>query len=116
MAHAVPVLWSPSQVRCSWRMQGSRAPGLLWPRGSLPHRECANRVSKWCLQVKYDAEARALRTAVEQVVTELAVGAGSGPAARRALLPRLPDLAAFLGCRCGSQFWGLIWCIRAGRP
>jgi hypothetical protein len=48
-------------------------------------------------QVKYDAEARALRTAVERVVTELAVGAGSGPAARRALLPRLPDLAAFLG-------------------
>lgn len=66
----------------------------------MPHRECANQVYKWCLQVKYDAEARALRTAVERVVTELAVGAGSGPAARRALLPRLPDLAAFLGRKC----------------
>lgn len=53
------------------------------------------------LQVKYDAEARALRTAVERVVTELAVGSGAGPAARRALLPRLPDLAAFLGRKCG---------------
>lgn len=52
--------------------------------------------------MKYDAEVGALRSAVERLVHELAVGAGSGPAARRALLPRLPDLVCFLGRKCVS--------------
>lgn len=42
----------------------------------------------------------ALRAAVERLVHELAVGAVSGAAARRALLPQLPSLAAFLGRKC----------------
>ena len=48
-------------------------------------------------QVRYEREAEALRRAVERVVHELVVGARSSAGTRRALLARLPALAAFLG-------------------
>lgn len=50
--------------------------------------------------MRYEEEAAALRVAVLKVVNELVVGAKSGAWSRRALLPHLPRLLAFLGRRC----------------
>lgn len=49
------------------------------------------------MQVRYDAELAALRGGVERVVVELVAGAKSTPASRKAILPHMDDLAAFLG-------------------
>ena len=54
-------------------------------------------------QVRYDAEMGVLRRGAERLVHELAVGSRSGAAARRALLPRLHDLAAFFGPKCALE-------------
>lgn len=54
------------------------------------------------LQVRYDAELAALRGGVEQVVVELVVGPRSSPTSRKAILPHMDDLAAFLGRRSVS--------------
>lgn len=51
------------------------------------------------LQVRYDAELAALRSGVERVVVELVVGPKSSAATRKAILPHMDDLAAFLGRR-----------------
>jgi len=51
------------------------------------------------LQVRYDAELAALRSGVERVVVELVVGPKSSAASRKAILPHMDDLAAFLGRR-----------------
>lgn len=50
--------------------------------------------------MRYEEEVGALRVAVLKVVNELVVGAKSGAWSRRALLPHLPLLLAFLGRRC----------------
>ena len=49
--------------------------------------------------MRYDAELAALRGGVEQVVVELVVGPRSSPTSRKAILPHMDDLAAFLGRR-----------------
>lgn len=54
------------------------------------------------LQVRYDAELAALRSGVERVVVELVVGPKSTAASRKAILPHMDDLAAFLGRRSWS--------------
>ena len=51
------------------------------------------------VQVRYDAELAALRSGVERVVVELVVGPKSSAATRKAILPHMDDLAAFLGRR-----------------
>ncbi len=51
--------------------------------------------------MRYEEEADALRVAVLKVVNELVVGARSSAWSRRALLPHLPRLLAFLGRRWG---------------
>ena len=51
------------------------------------------------VQVRYDAELAGLRAGVEQVVVELVVGPRSSPTSRKAILPHMDDLAAFLGRR-----------------
>ena len=51
------------------------------------------------MQVRYDAELAALRSGVERVVVELVVGPKSSAATRKAILPHMDDLAAFLGRR-----------------
>ena len=67
------------------------------------------------LQVRYDAELAALRSGVERVVVELVVGPKSSAATRKAILPHMDDLAAFLGRRqalddCDlSYFCNCIW-------
>ena len=50
-------------------------------------------------QVRYDAELAALRSGVERVIVELVVGPKSTAATRKAILPHMDDLAAFLGRR-----------------
>lgn len=74
------------------------------------------------MQVRYDAELAALRSGVERVVVELVVGPKSSAATRKAILPHMDDLAAFLGRRsagtsedlcaslsldCMLSFWSL---------
>lgn len=54
-------------------------------------------------QVRYDAELAALRSGVERVVVELVVGPKSSAATRKAILPHVDDLAAFLGRRSASR-------------
>lgn len=54
--------------------------------------------------VRYEEEAAALRVAVLKVVNELVVGANSGAWSRRALLPHLPRLLAFLGRRHSNDY------------
>ena len=49
--------------------------------------------------MRYDAELAALRSGVERVVVELVVGPKSSAATRKAILPHIDDLAAFLGRR-----------------
>ena len=49
--------------------------------------------------MRYDAELAALRSGVERVVVELVVGPKSTAATRKAILPHMDDLAAFLGRR-----------------
>ena len=70
-------------------------------------------------QVRYDAELAALRSGVERVVVELVVGPKSSAATRKAILPHVDDLAAFLGRRSalsvhssvsGRIFRRLLWC------
>ena len=51
------------------------------------------------VQVRYDAELAALRSGVEKVVIELIAGPKSTAASRKAILPHVDDLAAFLGRR-----------------
>ncbi len=62
------------------------------------HKENA-RLLAHVLQVRYDAELAALRSGVERVVVELVVGPKSSAATRKAILPHMDDLAAFLGSR-----------------
>ena len=55
--------------------------------------------------MRYDAEVAALRASVEKVVLDLVVGPRSSVATRRAILPHIHTLAAFIGRRwvsCGS--------------
>lgn len=54
------------------------------------------------VQVRYDAELAALRSGVERVIVELVVGPKSSAATRKAILPHMDDLAAFLGRRSAS--------------
>ncbi|KAL3131972.1 hypothetical protein ABBQ38_007667 [Trebouxia sp. C0009 RCD-2024] len=54
--------------------------------------------------VRYDAELAALRSGVERVVVELVVGPKSTAATRKAILPLMDDLAAFLGRRESNDF------------
>ena len=54
--------------------------------------------------MRYEEEAGALRVAVLKVVNELVVGARSGAWSRRALLPHLPRLLAFLGRRHANDY------------
>ena len=65
---------------------------------SALHKETAHLLA-CVLQVRYDAELAALRSGVERVVVELVVGPKSSAATRKAILPRMDDLAAFLGRR-----------------
>lgn len=62
------------------------------------HKENAHLLAR-LLQVRYDAELAALRSGVERVVVELVVGPKSSAATRKAILPHMDDLAAFLGRR-----------------
>ena len=62
------------------------------------HKEIAHLLA-YVLQVRYDAELAALRSGVERVVVELVVGPKSSAATRKAILPHMDDLAAFLGRR-----------------
>ena len=59
--------------------------------------------SLFLLQVRYDAEVAALRTSVEKVVLDLVVGPRSSVATRRAILPHIHTLAAFIGRRWASR-------------
>ena len=52
--------------------------------------------------MRYDAEVAALRASVEKVVLDLVVGPRSSVATRRAMLPHIHTLAAFIGRRCVS--------------
>ena len=52
--------------------------------------------------MRYDAEVAALRTSVEKVVLDLVVGPRSSVATRRAILPHIHTLAAFIGRRWAS--------------
>ena len=54
-------------------------------------------------QVRYDAELAALRSGVERVIVELVVGPKSTAATRKAILPHMDDLAAFLGRRSATN-------------
>ena len=49
--------------------------------------------------MRYDAEVAALRMSVEKVVLDLAMGSRSSVATRRAILPHIRTLAAFIGRR-----------------
>ena len=62
---------------------------------------CGSWTQAFCVlaQVRYDAELAALRSGVERVVVELVVGPKSSAATRKAILPHVDDLAAFLGRR-----------------
>lgn len=60
--------------------------------------------------MRYDAELAALRSGVERVVVELVVGPKSTAATRKAILPHVDDLAAFLGRRSAlSSHSGVLW-------
>lgn len=59
-------------------------------------------------QVRYDAELAALRSGVERVIVELVVGPKSSAATRKAILPHMDDLAAFLGRRSNPFLISLV--------
>lgn len=68
--------------------------------------------------MRYDAELAALRSGVERVIVELVVGPKSSAATRKAILPHMDDLAAFLGRRSASTVqhpsllfltWSVVW-------
>ncbi len=70
----------------------------MWHNWSHTH-DCKVQNETKVLQVRYDAELAALRSGVERVVVELVVGPKSSAATRKAILPHMDDLAAFLGRR-----------------